>query len=347
MGKLKNANTLKCAMMLLVVLYHSMCGWVPSIWGYEVAFSSDVVNIIALWLNTFHVYVFVFISGYIFAYLQCENSHYSSFLAFAKKKNKRLLIPYFLTVLLWVLPNCLFFNKPFSLELFIVNYLKGYNPAQLWFILMLFWVSLLGWILIKIGILELKKITFFTITFLIYMLYFILLRTVTLPLQLVYTFKFLPYYLIGAYFRFNSMEVKSQSRYRYLILDIVLFVLYLYVRNNTGLVREVGKAVVSPLVYYVGILMAYSWNEYLSDLSFWDNSYVKKLMQYSFTIYLIHEQIIVMLLKLFTAKLYPILGVLINFGITLFISLLISMLIDSVIKYSKKLLKGEIIVCKI
>ena len=69
--ELTNCSAVKAILMLAVVLYHSLCVYLPSGWGpYEPAKQSPVLGILAEWLDTFHIYGFALISGYIFYYIK-------------------------------------------------------------------------------------------------------------------------------------------------------------------------------------------------------------------------------------------------------------------------------------
>lgn len=137
---------IKTTMMLLVVLYHSCVMWGGS-WFAEPAVQSHALGVFAQWLNTFHVPVFVFMSGYLYAYLKGETDRYGSMPVVMAKKAKRLLVPYAFACAVWVVPFWVLFNGP---DQVVDKYLLAGSPSQLWFLVMLFMVFLLFELLWKL-----------------------------------------------------------------------------------------------------------------------------------------------------------------------------------------------------
>ena len=74
---IKNCDFVKVGLMVLIVLYHSMALWITSGWFNQPPMKSSIyLNYIARWLNTFHIYTFTFVSGYIFSFLRYEMERY-------------------------------------------------------------------------------------------------------------------------------------------------------------------------------------------------------------------------------------------------------------------------------
>ena len=82
----------KTAMMLLVVLYHSCVMWGGS-WFVDPAVRSFALGVFAQWLNTFHVPVFVFMSGYLYAYLKGETDRYGGMRSLLPRGRDGCLFP--------------------------------------------------------------------------------------------------------------------------------------------------------------------------------------------------------------------------------------------------------------
>lgn len=144
---LDNCYFVKTILMLLVVLYHSILFWGGS-WldNQPVIFKSKALSIIAVWLNTFHIYGFTLVSGYIFQYLKYEKGKYQKFFPFIANKAKRLLVPYVFVAIIWVIPisYVLFSYTPKDI---ILKYVLCTGPSQLWFLWMLFDVFCIVWII--------------------------------------------------------------------------------------------------------------------------------------------------------------------------------------------------------
>lgn len=66
---LKNCAFVKSALMLMVILGHSVAFWSKSWFTIQTpAFDSMTLSTIFTWLNSFHIYAFALVSGYIFAF---------------------------------------------------------------------------------------------------------------------------------------------------------------------------------------------------------------------------------------------------------------------------------------
>lgn len=142
---LENCNFIKVMLMILVVLYHSMALYMNSGWFNQTPMQDSIyLNWIARWLNTFHIYTFTFVSGYIFSCLRYEMGRYREFKSFFIGKVRRLLIPYAFASVIWVAPwNYFFFNT--DIKDTIKKYVLGVSPSQLWFLLMLFIVFIIAY----------------------------------------------------------------------------------------------------------------------------------------------------------------------------------------------------------
>ncbi len=135
-GELSICGPVKAAMMLLIVLYHCLCVYTGS-WFGEPAEPAPALAVLAGWLNTVHVPTFVLVSGYLYGYLKNETTRYASSRAVLIKKARRLLVPYAFVCLVWAVPWWLALFGPGEV---VGKYVLGGSPAQLWFLLMLFWV---------------------------------------------------------------------------------------------------------------------------------------------------------------------------------------------------------------
>ena len=95
-------------------------------------------------MNSFHIYAFTLISGYIFYYIKYEESGYQKYIPFIINKIKRLIIPYIFIATVWVVPiNKILLPNESIIEKFVL----GVSPRQLCFLLMLFWVFAIFWLI--------------------------------------------------------------------------------------------------------------------------------------------------------------------------------------------------------
>lgn len=124
----KTISLLRVFSMLYIVLYHCVCYY--GIWKFFP--DNETYEYIEWWRGgaNFALDVFVFISGYLFAYLYLYKGKYRDRKAFIKNKVLRILIPY----LVWSSIGLLMFPSPAPIQ----NIFCGVQ--HLWFLLMLFGV---------------------------------------------------------------------------------------------------------------------------------------------------------------------------------------------------------------
>ena len=143
--RLDNCTFAKTCLMFCVILGHSISFWNGA---WFTALTPETTSVaykyLAIFVGGFHIYAFALISGYIFYYLKIEKKKYVSYSRFVLSKTKRLLVPYFFILVIWVVPIAQHFYKYNSSDL-ITKFLLGVSPSQLWFLLMLFWVFIIVW----------------------------------------------------------------------------------------------------------------------------------------------------------------------------------------------------------
>ena len=140
--ELYNCTFVKTVLMVSVVFFHSIVFWRGG-WFDIIEPSQGFLpyKLLAEWLQSFHVYGFALVSGYLFYYVKYERDGYKRFLNFVKKKANRLLVPYLFISVTWAIPiGIRFFHL--GMTDVIRDYALGKSPNQLWFLLMLFWALL-------------------------------------------------------------------------------------------------------------------------------------------------------------------------------------------------------------
>lgn len=134
---LSNIALYKCVMLFCVILGHCCIVFTGNNWGGISRTDARYLGEITNWLSTFHTYAFVFASGFLFAYGRYTKGKYRTIAADVGKRVQRLLIPYILIALLWAMPvDVLFLGA--GLKETLKNYIFVLSTAQLWFLVMLF-----------------------------------------------------------------------------------------------------------------------------------------------------------------------------------------------------------------
>ena len=65
--QLENVGFVKTILMIIIILGHSFDFWTGTWFTENPALESRGIDIIATWLNSFHIFAFALVSGYLFA----------------------------------------------------------------------------------------------------------------------------------------------------------------------------------------------------------------------------------------------------------------------------------------
>ena len=233
--ELSNCTFVKTILMVLIVLYHSVNFWNDWL-GKAPIFSVIALKELALWLNSFHIYAFILVSGYLYYYLKIEKEKYNKFIPFAINKVKRLIVPYVFVAILWVIPiQCLFFR--YDLTTIIEKYVLGIAPSQLWFLLMLFSLFMLFYPLSKFFA---KHTAIGAVIVLgIYGLSLVGGKLVPNVFQIWSACAYFPLFWIGFKLRqYGTSRVRKIPVLVWIAVDIALFILTQYISNFDGFILK-------------------------------------------------------------------------------------------------------------
>lgn len=195
-------------------------------------------------LYSFHVALFFIISGYVFDIKNDE-----SFFAFVKKKFFRIMIPYFVWAILFLIPYMLFgqgisgelnTNSSFQLKKQIMNILYGigYNSAlkqnsSLWFLPALFSMEMINYFIIK-GMKKHKKIEALVLLFSITISYITdKFLTVNLPWGINTVLTLDVFFLIGYLLKSNNLLTKDKILKLICIIPIFIVGIIAFIFNST------------------------------------------------------------------------------------------------------------------
>lgn len=250
---LLKCDVLKVFMMVTVIIYHCICLWLRGGWFNQAPRTPSVAfSVFASYLNTFCVYVFTFISGYLFYYLKYEIKKYKSFKTDVSKRAKRLLLPYLFASLFWVIPfNCYFFES--TPTQIVNNFLLAKSPAQLWFLIMLFGVFVLFYGLSDFF----EKHNFWICTIVCILIYgFGLVFSVFADniFQTERIFGMIIYYYLGFFFRKNAQNFFYKVPWIiYFILHLLTFgISYFILYGNENIIFKLLNIAITPVcnIYY-------------------------------------------------------------------------------------------------
>lgn len=299
---LEKCDLIKVAMMLTVIFYHCICYWSKDGWFVgRPEEPSAVLEFLCGWLNTIHVYAFTFLSGYLFYFLRYEKKRYTSFVRDVAQRAKRLLVPYG-AACLWVVPlHCLFF-RPAGMEL-VKKFVLAASPSQLWFLVMLFGVFCLFYPLSDL--LERKGLRWGVVIFCVcYALGCYGARNYFNLFQIWNVLRYLPFFYMGFAFRkYSGGSLNRVPWWVWLVVNLGLFSVSFYCglprTGQLGLVLSDGVKLVCSLSGVLAVVLGLSE---LDAHGLLQRPLLRFLKKHNFVMYLLHQQLIYIVLSLLVDK---------------------------------------------
>ena len=323
---LDNCYFVKTVLMLLVVFYHSILFW-GGAWldNQPVIFKSKVLSILAVWLNTFHIYGFTLVSGYIFQYLKYEKDKYQKFLLFIVNKAKRLLVPYAFVAIIWVIPISYALFSYTSKDIFF-KYLLCTGPSQLWFLWMLFDIFCFVWIISNW--LKNDFIAIF-ISCIAWLIGYVCGTRFPNIFCIWTAFNYLPFFILGMKLREkNTCFLYKVPTILFVFMQLILFVVYQMTSSNSTILYRLVNLIALYSAHILGALMSSFVLWWLAEKVDWKNNKLFMIFsKYSMTIYLFHQQIIYVTIIWLNGKVNPYVHSFVNFLVALVLSSFISALL--------------------
>lgn len=320
---LEKISFLKTIMMLCVVLYHSILACIGNGWGGIANFNNSIVlSLLSMWLNSFHIQLFTFASGYLFYFVRYECNRYRSPRKDFCKRIKRLIIPYVLVSIIWAIPAKML-TYGFSMTIIIKDFVLAVSPSQLWFLPMLFTVWMVFYCTSDV-INRLSPAIVIIIYISIYLLKIMLERIIPLGVfQVSTSLEFLLYFYLGVLYRKNKDFQLKGCLALYGLLNVVIFLVYYYfLENGFEIVAELYR----PILCYCGIILFVKILQMFKVEKMQRNNVFSFLAKNSMGVFLLHQQILYITMRVFSIKSDGVVVVL-NFGIALLVSLMMTTLL--------------------
>ena len=350
-NNLNNISVIRVSAILLVVLGHSSIIYSGS-WFRVAVVESKMFWLVYKLIYSFHMPLFVFVSGYLFYYSVVECRNDKGFANFVKKKAIRLLIPYFAVAIFWMIPIRLgidFYGDVSFKSIFIKGIVLSGDTGSLWFLLMLFNIFCIFYIARNMLNQIKKKYSINPLIFIFAVQFFCLLAhliSVKVPFldvkipnifQLRNTLLFIIYFYLGYLYRKCEYETGNMLINKYKTLHVALSaVVYIGLvtmtylslfKNKHYYVQESANLLIAISAIhfiYSGTLLIPS---FLSKVV--DNAFFKLLNRHNFSIYLLHAPIIyIITFRLYDEVLDPSYVVLSCFMSSIFTSIVISLSIE-------------------
>ena len=326
--RLDTIGNIKVIMMLTVVFYHC-CAFFTGSWFtcVPLVYEANYISYFAKWLNTFHVQTFAMASGFVFYALK-KQKYKNGIAKEIRKRAKRLLFPYFSTMLLWVVPFYVIFYG-FHIEDLIYKFILGCAPAQLWFLPMLFWCFLIFYFIFKTR--EATKLGLI-IVFVISVCGTAVLNLANFPnvFQMVSAIKYLIYYYLGCYLCENNIKSNKLYSSFFLILSVAGFGANMLLQDDQLFVFKIASRFLDCFCSISGVMFVYCLIGQFENKNFKNHKIWKELQLNSFGIYLFHQQIVYLTVLIFNGRVPPPVHVALSFAMTIALS---SLLVDALRKW--------------
>lgn len=334
-AQLKELSLLKVFGLMLVILGHSTHVYTGG-WAYTSVMSSSFFRYLTIYIYSFHMPLFVFVSGALYYYVSITSKQYNNSYKFIAKKFKRLLIPYFIVSIFYMVPIRIIINYYRGEELFniiVEDILLSKSSGHLWYLLMLFILFVVFHIMEN----TINKNNIFLNLMIFSLMYFISDKLPNI-LQISNVAHYIIFFYIGYIFQMNSYKIINEIRekkflvFYLLFAQIILLIMPHFSKgyNSYFIVKVINR--VSPLVnstlgiIVCSIIVIYFINKNSKILN---NRVFKVLDKYNFTIYLLHEPIIFVILSYLSFEsISPFILVNLCFWVSLILSIVLSMLIS-------------------
>ncbi|MBO5446087.1 acyltransferase [bacterium] len=271
--------------ILCVFLGHALRIYHDGGWYFHKTQTIFAFDIIDKFIYSFHMPLFMFLSGFLF-YLNKDKIQNAW--EYVLKRVKRLLLPFYLAGFLYVLPMICFINPlDKSVGFYYTSFLTLDYTWHLWFLIDLFILTLF----FVLYYFKFNKINKYVV--LAVLIGINLLATIGPSSCLARIPKFAIFFYLGCLFVENKDFIeKTLARYIWVILSIFAGVeILLYFAYKNALIDLFG-AVLAILFFYLLALK-------LSQKTNGQNKVVSFLSVNLLSLYIIHEPIMVLILKYF------------------------------------------------
>lgn len=348
-NEVEEYNILRAIAILLVVLGHSTYFIIITSYGgidySNVFFPSgriyNFLEFIGIMIYNFHMPLFVFISGAVH-YLFVKKRE-CSFKELFKIKFKRLMLPYFIVGIFYMIPLKYisnFYSENTLSEIFINGLLLFQCSGHLWFLFMLFMVFLIFKVFERYMIDNKYSVIIMPI------LLFLNIFSDKIPIDIFQNIaicKYLIWFYLG--FKFEESRVSINKlilNYKHKLFFVFLILFILTSNYSKNFVLDID--IMSKWIFYRVLLLIIAIlgiiTAYIFALIIRKSSIINFINKYSFHIYLLHDPLNYIILAIinsinafgyFTHGIGYLVFVIVRFSITLLLSILIKVCIDKII----------------
>ena len=307
-----NCSFVKCCLMFLVVLYHSVLFYTGSGWFVgKPLYPIDLFKWFVDWSHTFRMYAFTLVAGYLYFYLRYEKGKYQQLKGFLINKIKRLIVPYVFVCIIWVVPvTCLFFD--YTAGDIFRKYILATAPSQLWFLWMLFDVFMLMYFMSD----AIYKSNVLSIIVSLAGIVIGIVGSKLFPnVFCIWTgFSYIAYFILGCKIRqYGSDRLKRLGVITWILAHTGLYVAVTYLKSFNGLLFKISGFGLNVILQLIGAVMAFLVLQKLAGYVDWkNNKLIKGFSQISMPVFLLHQQLIYFSISLFNGLVNPYVNAIIN-----------------------------------
>ncbi|VYU05035.1 acyltransferase family protein [Clostridium butyricum] len=303
---MKNLNYLKYIALMLVIIGHSTNVYREN-WVFQSDIHSNFFKWISIYVNSFHMQIFIFISGSVYCYCKKYKYAYNNFKILILNKFKRLMIPYIIIGALYVIPIGIIIGIQTYQDGYqssLINLLLGYESGHLWFLMMSFILLVVFFQLEKFFIEKNKCIIICLFFFVFQLLYSKLPRIFLINKAMFYMiFFYSGYILFLKYELISKIQFKLNSGKIIIIsfLGINTLLAAKEIIPSIPIISSIIDIFISDIIGMLGVIQMYSVVLYFKKIRLNPKiKYtIKYINKYNFQIYLLHEPIIFIILYRF------------------------------------------------
>jgi fucose 4-O-acetylase-like acetyltransferase len=335
-SKLEFLNLLNVFAILLVVLGHVTHPYSGS-WAFNSSRGSTMFKLICGYIYTFHMPLFVAISGYLFYISNEVKNKYTNIKILIIEKYKRLILPMLSVGLLYMIPIKIlvgYYDCEFTLKNILVTFKGDYG--HLWFLLMLFNTMIIFYIAKFIHINELIN-KYIIILFLVvanlfgycYRFNFVELTEVAM---------YLIYFCMGYELCKHQILHKIKIEKLIMLLFINIFFIgleYLIREIKIENINEIIKAFCKLVNGSLGVLIYFKVATIIQNKieNLCNNKIIQFLRKDSMGIYLFHEPIIFAIYSINgVLEVNPLILVVVTYIITMALSISITAIVRNILR---------------
>lgn len=316
MKTIRNERIVKLRVLaiLLVVIGHSIIIFTPGWNTYQINEKNEMLTIIKKFINIIQMPLFIMVSGFLYN-KTCEKYEFTEIFF---EKLKRIIIPFILVTILWMVPIRYVAEYPYYTSggyvTAVINCFEGSDSGHLWYLPTLFVLFMLVYIINKIADKKIMKIITIILLF--------ILSVCSIKLPTIFFLSQVCEYLIYFYLGFLYNKIDESNNVLNIICGILFIVLSFIV---VFIVNDITLNRIFTII--AGITGTYALYGFFNNKM--PNYIIRILDKNSFAIYLLHSPLIYIMYSRF-ANINPVLLIFCNITISIIIPILIATILRKI-----------------